>query len=318
MDRQVYISHSSRDRGAAEAICGRFEAGGVRCWMQPRDVLPGQDYALSIMDAIDHSRLMLVVLSRDASKSGHVIREINRAVDKRVPILPVKVDGSVLSPMINYYLGKTYWFDASRPPFKAHLDDLVTLVQRLLAGQTVTIPMSAAQHDPSQPADLEGQHVAAIRLRSKVETEDYDVFMCHNSKDKRRVIAMAEQLKKRSILPWLDIWEVRPGTRWQKQLEKNIKTIKSAAVFIGPKGAGPWQELEMEVLLQQLAKRRRPIIPVILEGRQGRPRLPAFLGMWHMIDMRQPDPDPFELLVWGITGQRPTPIQRGSASDRQG
>jgi hypothetical protein len=57
-------------------------------------------------------------------------------------------------------------------------------------------------------------------------------------------------------------------------------------------------------LLQQLAKRGRPIIPVILEGRKGKPRLPGFLDMWQVVDMRQPDPDPFEQLVWGITGQR--------------
>ena len=78
-------------------------------------------------------------------------------------------------------------------------------------------------------------------------------------------------------------------------------------MFIGPNGAGPWQELEAESLLQQFARRNRPIIPVILTGRQGRPRLPAFLDLWHVVDMRQADPDPFEQLVWGITGEKPTP-----------
>ena len=82
--------------------------------------------------------------------------------------------------------------------------------------------------------------------------------------------------------------------------------MKAAAVFIGPRGAGPWQELEVETLLGQIAKRSRPLIPVILEGGQGNPRLPGFLEMWHVVDMRQPDPDPFEQLVWGITGERPT------------
>jgi hypothetical protein len=37
---------------------------------------------------------------------------------------------------------------------------------------------------------------------------------------------------------------------------------------------------------------------------QGQPRLPSFLKIWHEVDMRQPDPDPFEQLVWGITGER--------------
>ena len=143
--------------------------------------------------------------------------------------------------------------------------------------------------------------VAATQLKGKIETADYDVFLCHNSKDKQHIVAIGERLKARGILPWLDVWEIRPGMRWQKELQRNIKSIKSAAVFIGARG-GPWQELEVESLLQQFVKRKRPIIPVILQGRPGNPRLPAFLDSWHIVDMRNPDPDPFEQLVWGITG----------------
>ena len=122
MDRQVFISHSSRDKDIAAAIYDQFEKAGMRCWMAWRDALPGRDYALSIIEAIDDSRLMLVVLSKDASKSDHVINEINRAVDQHVPILPVKVDDTALSRTLDYYLGKTHRFDASRPPLQAHLD----------------------------------------------------------------------------------------------------------------------------------------------------------------------------------------------------
>jgi WD40 repeat protein len=166
-------------------------------------------------------------------------------------------------------------------------------------------PAVAAVAEMNRSADARrDQDVAAIRLKGKIETGDYDVFLCHNSKDKEPVRAIGERLRERGILPWLDVWEIPPGTRWQKELARQIKSIRSAAVFIGPKGPGPWQELEVESLLQRLAKGGRPIIPVILEGRQGRPRLPAFLDLWHMVDMRQRDPDPFEQLVWGITGQK--------------
>ena len=148
------------------------------------------------------------------------------------------------------------------------------------------------------------RNVAETRLKGKVETGDFDVFLCHNSKDKPQVMAIGERLKERGILPWLDIWEIRPGMRWQKELRRVIKSVKTAAVFYGPSGAGPFQELEVESLLEEFTKRGKPIIPVILEGRQGNPRLPAFLNSWHKIDMRDPSPDPFELLVWGITGER--------------
>ncbi len=146
--------------------------------------------------------------------------------------------------------------------------------------------------------------IAATRLKGKIETGQYDVFLCHNSKDKDSVKLVGEQLKERGILPWLDVWDIRPGTRWQDALERQIKSIKSAAVFIGPKGSGPWQDVETQRILQYFVKDKRPIIPVILEGRQGRPQMPGFLSLWHVVDMRQEDPNPLDQLIWGITGER--------------
>ena len=152
--------------------------------------------------------------------------------------------------------------------------------------------------------DRRDRNVAETRLRGKIETRDYDVFLCYNSLDRERVKAIGERLKELGILPWLDAWAIRPGTRWQQELQKQIKSIKSAAVFIGPRGRGPWQDVEVESLLTQLVKRKCPIIPVILDGREGQPKLPPFLGTLHVVDMRQRDPDPFRQLVWGITGEK--------------
>ena len=61
-------------------------------------------------------------------------------------------------------------------------------------------------------------------------------------------------------------------------------------------------------MLLQLVRRGRPIIPVILDGRRGHPRRPAFLNLWHLVDMGGQDPDPFEQLVWGITRQKPSSL----------
>jgi hypothetical protein len=168
-------------------------------------------------------------------------------------------------------------------------------------------PLSAgvAVAEMNRNADARRDHnVVATRLKGKIETQDYDVFLCYNSKERELVKAIAERLRECGILPWLDLWEMRPGTRWQKELQKRLKSVRSAAVFIGPSGPGPWQDLEVESLLQQIARRNCPLIPVILAGRKGSPKFPAFLGLWHAVDMREPDPDPFEQLVWGITGNK--------------
>jgi TIR domain/Ras of Complex, Roc, domain of DAPkinase/WD domain, G-beta repeat len=173
----------------------------------------------------------------------------------------------------------------------------------LLEGASAADAGSAVT-EMNKSADLRRDlNVAATQLQGKLETGDYDVFLSYNSSDRKAVVAIGERLKEHGILPWLDVWEIRPGTRWQPELSKQLRKVKSAAVFVGPHGAGPWQELEVEEFLTDFARRKRPIIPVILEGRKGRPRLPPFLNSRHIVDMRQSVPDPFEQIVWGITGE---------------
>src|SRR5262249_31211844 len=81
-------------------------------------------------------------------------------------------------------------------------------------------------------------------LQGKIATGDFDVFLCHNTVDKHYAKHIGKQLKEQGILPWLDEWELQPGLPWQKLLEEQIERIKSAAVFVGRDGLGPWQNLE--------------------------------------------------------------------------
>lgn len=113
-----------------------------------------------------------------------------------------------------------------------------------------------------------------------------------------------EQLKRRGLLPWLDEQELPPGTAWQRQLQESIASIKSCAVIVGPSGEGPWQQHEVDTILQLFVKRALPIIPVILPSCRSVPDLPLFLTNFGWVDYRTLDPDPLEQLIWGISGRR--------------
>lgn len=134
----------------------------------------------------------------------------------------------------------------------------------------------------------------------------FDVFLCHNSEDKPQVIEIAQQLKAHSLKPWLDMWELRPGLPWQRELERQIRSIKAAAVFIGGSGLGPWQEMELEAYLREFVNRECPVIPVLLSSTPQVPKLPVFLAGNTWVDFRARQPDPMQLLIWGITGVRPS------------
>jgi hypothetical protein len=144
----------------------------------------------------------------------------------------------------------------------------------------------------------------ASALRGKIEAQDFDVFLCYNSEDKSKAKEIGERLRERGMLPWLDEWELPPGRPWQPLLERQIKQIKSAAVFVGKNGIGPWQDIEQAAFLRQFVKRGCPVIPVILPDCEETPELPIFLEGMTWVDFRRSNPDPLERLIWGITGER--------------
>ena len=136
-------------------------------------------------------------------------------------------------------------------------------------------------------------------------TKSFDVFLCHNSADKPEIRKIADDLVSRGLKPWLDEREIRPGSSWQTALGEQIENIKSAAVFVGKNGIGPWQDTEIQGLLNRFKKSSRPIIPVLLPSATKRPPLPWTLEILHVVDFRKPSIDPLKELIWGITGEKP-------------
>ncbi|MBD1212307.1 MAG: SUMF1/EgtB/PvdO family nonheme iron enzyme [Dolichospermum circinale Clear-D4] len=135
--------------------------------------------------------------------------------------------------------------------------------------------------------------------------EKFDVFLCHNSQDKPAVIEIANQLKANNINPWLDKWHLRPGSSWQDLLEDQINEIRTAAVFVGNSGLGPWQNEEIKAFIRAFVNRKCPVIPVLLPNAPQKPQIPLFLEGLMWVDFRQRDPEPLGQLIWGITGIKP-------------
>jgi hypothetical protein len=64
MARDVFISHSAQDKKVAETICGALEQGGIQCWVAPRDLRPGRSFPGEITRAIQQSKVILMIFSR--------------------------------------------------------------------------------------------------------------------------------------------------------------------------------------------------------------------------------------------------------------
>lgn len=128
MERYVFISHSSRDKNVADAMCSTLENKGLRCWVAPRDIIPGKTYGSAIIDAIAQATTMVVIVSQQTNLSRHVAREVERAVSKGIPIVPFRIDQSVPSKDLEYFLSAEHWLDAFSPPIESHFAALASAI----------------------------------------------------------------------------------------------------------------------------------------------------------------------------------------------
>jgi hypothetical protein len=137
----IFISYSNLDKEVAEAVCRGLESHGLGCWIAPRDVLPGQEYAAALVQAITASPVFILVLSSHSNNSPQVLREVERAVSKGVPIIPFRIEDVPLSSSMEYYVSSHHWLDALTLPLAPHINTLVTTTSALLA----------TRHKPAAP-----------------------------------------------------------------------------------------------------------------------------------------------------------------------
>jgi len=100
----VFLSYAKEDTSAVARVHARLQNDGFQPWMDQHDLLPGQEWELTIRNAIRQSSAFVVFLSRNAvSKTGFIQKEIREALEvaERMPqgsvfIVPVRMDDCVV------------------------------------------------------------------------------------------------------------------------------------------------------------------------------------------------------------------------------
>ena len=146
MAHDVMISYLTKDKHVADAVCSKLENSGIRCWITPRDVMPGSNWAESIYHAITESRVMVLIFSSNTNESSQIIaREVNIAIQKEVCIIPFRIENVLPSGDLALYLGVTHWLDALTPPMEKHLQSLADTVKTFLGQKKPEIIYSPSE-----------------------------------------------------------------------------------------------------------------------------------------------------------------------------
>lgn len=158
MNYDVFVSYSSQSSELAMGVVEHLERGGVHCWVAPRDLAPGGEWAEGIIEGIESCSLFLLILCEQANGSPQVLREVERAVSKKVPIIPLMIGKISLSKSLEYFVSTHHWLQVSNAPSPSELESLSLAVQRKLQGK-------AAASQVSQPS-LERSPVTMQKKRA--------------------------------------------------------------------------------------------------------------------------------------------------------
>ena len=132
MAHDVFISYSNYDRTTAYAVSALLEQNKIRCWIAPRDILPGEEYAAALIRGIRNCNVFILIFSSKSNHSAHVKKEVERAVTQSIPIIPFKIEDDTLSDSMEYYISSAHWLDALTPPLEKNIQKLSKSVLDLM------------------------------------------------------------------------------------------------------------------------------------------------------------------------------------------
>jgi Tol biopolymer transport system component len=143
----IFISYAANDAETANAACRYLESRGATCWIAPRDVKPGAQYADAIVRAINEATAVVVVMSASAMASSHVRREVERAAAKHKQIIAFRIDAVAPNPALEYFLSESQWIDVLALGMQPALARLASAVDGEVP--VITAPaISTVKHGP--------------------------------------------------------------------------------------------------------------------------------------------------------------------------
>ncbi|HEY0761804.1 MAG TPA: toll/interleukin-1 receptor domain-containing protein [Pyrinomonadaceae bacterium] len=101
-----------------------------------------------------------------------------------------------------------------------------------------------------------------------MSTDEYDIFINHNSQDKKFIVPILERLNAEyDIRTWLDQWDLYAARDWETVIEGALKTCLSCAVFLGEHGWGEHHRAETDIALRRQTQHPEfKVIPIMLPG----------------------------------------------------
>jgi len=165
---EIFISYATPDRKIADKVCQVLEQRGLSCWIAPRDEQPNANV---ISEAIREAHLLLLMFSSNANTYPNVMRELDRAVQARLPVIAFRLENVAPTENIIYYSSYFEWHDAYEPPVEKHISGLCDLVSTRLTeirgdNEIVNLNLTGVWNEPHKKEPPKTKEETAVeRIR---------------------------------------------------------------------------------------------------------------------------------------------------------
>jgi hypothetical protein len=130
MARDVFISYQSSDKECADRVCEALERQNISCWIAPRDIPIGSEWAAAIVEGLQRCHSFVVILSSHSSNARQISREAELADNRKLPIFTLRIEDVQPPPGLLYFLGNVQWLDAFNGQFEAALGRLIEVIRQ--------------------------------------------------------------------------------------------------------------------------------------------------------------------------------------------
>jgi hypothetical protein len=130
MARDVFISYQSSDKECADRVCEALERQNISCWIAPRDIPIGAEWAAAIVEGLQRCHCFVVILSSHSTNARQISREAELADNRKLPIFTLRIEDVEPPPGLLYFLGNVQWVDAFDGQFESALARLAEVLRR--------------------------------------------------------------------------------------------------------------------------------------------------------------------------------------------
>jgi hypothetical protein len=108
---EIFISFASQDHRVAMTLCSALESRGIKCWISSRDILPGENFQVSIVRAIRQAKVMLLVFTANSNNSDEMNKELALASQSKLIVVPLRIEDVTPNEAFAYEFATRQWID---------------------------------------------------------------------------------------------------------------------------------------------------------------------------------------------------------------